>query len=54
MVKARALLDADSRWTALCDDMIRLFERHNTSGGTRVVLPAQYLVVLGRKARAAR
>jgi SAM-dependent methyltransferase len=51
VVKARALLDADGRWTALRDDMIKLFERHNTSGGARVVLPAQYLVVLGRKAR---
>jgi SAM-dependent methyltransferase len=50
VVKARALLDADSRWTELRDDMIKLFQRHNTSGGTRVVLPAQYLVVLGRKA----
>jgi hypothetical protein len=51
VVKARALLDAAGRWTALRDDMIKLFERHNTSGGARVVLPAQYLVVLGRKAR---
>jgi hypothetical protein len=31
--------------------MIKLFERHNTAGGGRVVLPAQYLVALGRKAR---
>jgi hypothetical protein len=30
--------------------MIRLFESYNTSGGTRGVFPAQYLVVLGRKA----
>jgi SAM-dependent methyltransferase len=51
VMKARALLDADNRWTALCDDMTKLFQRHNTSGGTRVVFPAQYLVVLGRKAR---
>jgi SAM-dependent methyltransferase len=50
VVTARELLDADGRWPALRDDMIRLFERHNTSGGTRVVFPAQYLVVLGRKA----
>jgi hypothetical protein len=51
MVTARALLDADGRWPALRDDMIRLFERHNTSGGTRVVFPAPCLVALGRKAR---
>jgi len=50
VVTARELLDADGRWPALRDDMIKLFERHNTSGGTRVVFPAQYLVVLGRKA----
>jgi hypothetical protein len=31
--------------------MTRLFERHNASGGTRVVFPAQYLVLLGQKAR---
>jgi SAM-dependent methyltransferase len=51
VVTARALLDADGRWPALRDDMIRLFERHNTSGTGRVVFPAQYLVALGRKAR---
>jgi SAM-dependent methyltransferase len=51
VVTARALLEVDGRWTALRDDMIKLFERHNTSGGTRVVLPAQYLVGLGRKDR---
>jgi ubiquinone/menaquinone biosynthesis C-methylase UbiE len=51
VVTARELLDADGRWPALRDDMIKLFERHNTSGGTRVVLPAQYLVLLGQKAR---
>jgi SAM-dependent methyltransferase len=50
VVTARELLDADGRWPALRDDMTRLFERHNASGGTRVVFPAQYLVVLGRKA----
>jgi len=51
VVQARTLLEADGRWPALRDDMIKLFERHNTSGGARVVFPAQYLVVLGRKAR---
>ena len=51
VVTARELLEADGRWPALRDDMIKLFDRHNASGGTRVVLPAQYLVVLGRKDR---
>jgi hypothetical protein len=51
VVTARALLDADGHWPALRGDMIRLFERHNASGGTRVVFPAPYLVALGRKAR---
>ena len=50
VVTARELLDADGRWPALRDDMVKLFERHNTSGGTPVVLPAQYLVLFGRKA----
>jgi SAM-dependent methyltransferase len=50
VVTARARLDADGRWPALRGDMIRLFERHNTSGGPRVVFPAPYLVALGRKA----
>lgn len=51
VVQARALLEADGRWPDLRDDMIKLFERHNTSGGTHVVFPAHYLVVLGAKAR---
>src|SRR5262249_39985956 len=54
VVTARELLDVDGRWTALRDDMIKLFERHNTSGGTHVVLPAQYLVAAGRKDRCRR
>jgi hypothetical protein len=28
---------------------MRLFARHNTATGGRMVYPAQYLVVLGRK-----
>jgi SAM-dependent methyltransferase len=51
VVKARALLDVDGRWMELRDDMIKLFQRLVLSGGARVVLPAQYLVMLGRKAR---
>jgi SAM-dependent methyltransferase len=49
VVLARAALGSDGRWPRLRDDLIDLFERHNTSGDTRVVLPAQYLVVQGRK-----
>src|SRR5262249_58751884 len=54
VVTARELLEVDGRWTALRDDMIKLFERHNTSGGTHVVLRAQYLVAAGRKSRCRR
>lgn len=50
VVQAKALLDADNRWSFLRDDMIKLFERHNTAGSTHVVFPAQYLVVIGHKA----
>lgn len=50
VVLARRALEAEGRWQALRDDLVRLFERHNTSDGTDVVLPAQYLVVQGRKA----
>jgi SAM-dependent methyltransferase len=49
VVQARVLAEADGRWPKLRDDLTRLFERHNTSGGTRVAFPAEYLVVLGRK-----
>ena len=51
VAQTRALLEADGRWPDLRDDMVKLFERHNTSGGTVVVFPAQYLVVLGHKSR---
>lgn len=50
VVQAKALLDAEDRWPDLRDDMIMLFERHTAAGGTHVVFPAQYLVILGHKA----
>lgn len=47
VVLARRALEADGRWPELRRDLVKLFERHNTSGDTRVVLPAQYLVIQG-------
>jgi SAM-dependent methyltransferase len=49
VVLARRALESDGRWPALRDELIELFERHNTSGGMRVVFPAQYLVIQGRR-----
>lgn len=48
IVLARQALD--DRWPALRDDLIDLFTRANTSGSTRVVVPAEYLVIRGRAA----
>lgn len=48
---ARSLLEAEGRWPALRNDLTRLFERHNAATDGRMVCPAQYLVVLGRKPR---
>lgn len=42
-----------SRWPALRQDLVELFERNNTSGSS-LVLPAEYLVIRGqRRARSA-
>lgn len=42
-----------SRWAALRQDLVELFERNNTSGSS-LVLPAEYLVIRGqRRARSA-
>jgi SAM-dependent methyltransferase len=49
VAQARQLLEAEGGWPALRDDLTRLFERNNTSRDGRLVCPAQYLVVLGRK-----
>ena len=48
IVQAREALD--DRWPALRADLTDLFTRANVSGSTRVVVPAEYLVVRGRSA----
>ncbi|WP_329005029.1 methyltransferase domain-containing protein [Kribbella sp. NBC_00709] len=37
------------RWPALRDDLIDLFERNNTSGSARLLLPAEYLMIRGQR-----
>ena len=49
VVLARRALEAEGRWPGLRDDLTNLFERWNTSGDSGLVLPAQYLVIQGRK-----
>lgn len=49
VVLARRALEASGRWPELQGDLVKLFERHNISGGTRVVCPAQYLVIQGQR-----
>ncbi len=49
VAQARSLTEAEGRWPALRDDLTSLFERHNTS--STFSLPAQYLMVLGRKSQ---
>ncbi|CRK55016.1 Ubiquinone/menaquinone biosynthesis methyltransferase UbiE [Alloactinosynnema sp. L-07] len=51
VIQARTLADADGRWPDLRADMVELFARHNTSHDAQIVVPAEYLVVVGRKAR---
>jgi SAM-dependent methyltransferase len=48
IVQARQALE--DRWPALRDELADLFTRTNTSGSTRVVVPAEYLVIRGRSA----
>lgn len=49
VAQARQLLEGEGRWPGLRDDLTTLFERTNTARDGRLVCPAQYLVVLGRK-----
>lgn len=49
VAQARALAEADGRGDALRDDLAALFARHNTAADARVLFPAEYLVVTGRK-----
>ena len=50
VVGARALTEAEGRWSALAADLRGLFERWDTSRRDQVDLAAEYLVVLGTKA----
>ncbi|MFC6161527.1 class I SAM-dependent methyltransferase [Kribbella jiaozuonensis] len=47
VVLAREALGPE--WPALRDDLVELFERNNTSGSGRLVLPAEYLVIRGQR-----
>ena len=49
VAQARQFLETEGRWPALRDELTHLFERTNVSRDGRLVCPAQYLVVLGRK-----
>ena len=49
VVEARELAEADGRWPQLRDDLLGLFARHATGPEGRVELPAEYLVVTGRR-----
>ncbi len=50
VAQARQLLEAEGRWSALREDLTRLFERHNQATDGSLLFPAQYVVVLGEKA----
>lgn len=50
VVQARQQCEADGRWPQLCHELTALFERYTVEGATRVVLPAEYLVIVGHKA----
>ncbi len=47
---ARQLAGEEGRWPAFEADLTALFERLDTTGGTEVTFPAEYLVTLGAKA----
>ncbi|CAN5782853.1 class I SAM-dependent methyltransferase [soil metagenome] len=49
VVQARAQAEAEGRWPNLRSDMIALFEKHVSGDNQSVVLPAEYLVISGRK-----
>ena len=49
LVKARGLLEPQGRWEALRQELIAFFEEHDVRDGSEVVIPGEYLVVLGRK-----
>ena len=50
LASARQLAEEEGRWPAFEADLTALFERLDTTGGTEVTFPAEYLVTLGAKA----
>jgi SAM-dependent methyltransferase len=50
VLMAREALEPEGRWEALRDDMVALFDEHNSQQG----FPGQYLIALGTKASAGR
>jgi ubiquinone/menaquinone biosynthesis C-methylase UbiE len=51
VVEARRLAEAQGRWAGLRADMLALFARQGRTRGPRLVFPAEYLVVIGRRTR---
>lgn len=49
LVKARELLEPLGQWDGLRHDLVAFFERRNVAAGNEIVIPGEYLVVLGRK-----
>jgi SAM-dependent methyltransferase len=51
---ARRTAEAEGRWPGFRDDLAALFERLDTSPGTEVTFPAEYLVITGTRERVTR
>ena len=49
-LKARQLLDAEGRWTALREELYALAQRRNEATDGSLLIQAEYLVTIGRKA----
>ena len=49
LASARRLAEEEDRWPAFEADLIALFERLDTTDGTEVTFPAEYLVTLGAR-----
>lgn len=47
LVAARGLAESEGRWPRLREDLLGLFERHDTSSRPQLDLSAEYLVVTG-------
>ena len=48
-IKARELLEAESRWPALRNDLAAVLERHNTATDGTLAYAGEYLTVVGRQ-----